>query len=316
MNAAPPPELQDLNLFVAVARHASFALAARTLGVSKALVSKRIGLLEAALQARLFHRTTRRVTLTPQGEIVLQWARRIVEDVGLMGEALSEERAAPTGQLRLCSSTGFGSRHLAPALSALATRHPQLEIQLELLDRRVDLVDEGLQLDIRIGQVHEGHVTARRVASNRRVLCAAPAYLQRHGTPATLAELGAHRCIAIRERDQDFGRWQLLGPGGAVSVQVSGPLSANHGGVARQWALDGHGIILRSTWDVRDDLAAGRLVRLLPDHHQPADVWAVCPTRLSASAKLRVCVDFLQDWFARAGLGDDAQAAGLTTAAS
>lgn len=303
MNTTPLPQLDDLRLFCGVARHSSFAMAARTLGVSKALISKRIGLLEAALQVKLFHRTTRSVTLTPQGELALPWARRITEDVGLLGEALSQERAAPAGLLRLCSSTGFGSRHLAPALSALAQAHPALQIELELLDRPVDLIEEGFQLDLRVGQVHEGHVTARRVAHNRRVLCAAPAYLARHGTPATLDELAAHRCIPIRERDQDFCRWDLVGPEGAASVRVAGPLSANHGGVVRQWALDGHGIMLRSTWDVQDDLAAGRLLPVLPGYHQPADVWAVCPSRLSASARVRVCVEFLQDWFSRAGLG-------------
>lgn len=303
MNTIPLPQLDDLRLFCGVARHSSFAMAARTLGVSKALISKRIGLLEAALQVRLFHRTTRSVTLTPQGELALSWARRIAEDVDLLGEALSQDRAAPAGLLRLCSSTGFGSRHLAPALSALAQAHPQLQIELELLDRPVDLIEEGFQLDLRLGHVHEGHVTARRVARNRRVLCASPAYLARHGIPHTLDELPGHRCIPIRERDQDFARWDLVGPEGAASVRVSGPLSANHGGVVRQWALDGHGIILRSTWDVQDDLAAGRLVQLLPAYHQPADVWAVCPSRLSASARVRVCVEFLQDWFSRAGLG-------------
>ncbi|HEV6968218.1 LysR family transcriptional regulator [Roseateles sp.] len=303
MNTIPLPQLDDLRLFCGVARHSSFAMAARTLGVSKALISKRIGLLEAALQVRLFHRTTRSVTLTPQGELALSWARRIAEDVDLLGEALSQERAAPAGLLRLCSSTGFGSRHLAPALSALAQAHPQMQIELELLDRPVDLIEEGFQLDLRLGHVHEGHVTARRVARNRRVLCASPAYLARHGIPHTLDELPGHRCIPIRERDQDFARWDLVGPEGAASVRVSGPLSANHGGVVRQWALDGHGIILRSTWDVQDDLAAGRLVQLLPAYHQPADVWAVCPSRLSASARVRVCVEFLQDWFSRAGLG-------------
>lgn len=303
MNTTPLPQLDDLRLFCGVARHSSFAMAARTLGVSKALISKRIGLLEAALQVKLFHRTTRSVTLTPQGELALAWARRIAEDVDLLGEALSQERAAPAGLLRLCSSTGFGSRHLAPALSALAVAHPALQIELELLDRPVDLIEEGFQLDLRVGQVHEGHVTARRVAHNRRVLCAAPAYLARHGTPVTLDELAAHRCIPIRERDQDFSRWDLVGPEGAASIRVSGPLSANHGGVVRQWTLDGHGIMLRSTWDVQDDLAAGRLLPVLPSYHQPADVWAVCPSRLSASARVRVCVDFLQEWFNRAGLG-------------
>lgn len=298
------PQLDDLRLFCVVVRNRSFAETARELGVSKAVVSKRIALLEGAVQERLFHRTTRNVSLTAQGEIVHQWAQRILEDVDLMGEAISREKAAPSGLLRICSSTGFGRSRLAPALSEMARQFPQLEIQVELLDRPVDLVDEGFQLDIRIGQVREGNVIKRRIARNRRVLCAAPAYLERFGMPQCLEELKAHRCIPIRERDQDFGRWELEGPDGLAAIKVSGPLSANNGEIVRQWAIDGHGIILRSTWDISREIEAGTLVPVLPQYFQPADVWAVYPSRLSVSAKLKVCVEFLEQWFARTGMNE------------
>ena len=296
------PQLEDLRLFCVVARNRSFAETARELGISKAVVSKRMALLEAAVQEKLFHRTTRNVSLTAQGEIVHQWAQRIREDIDLMGEAISREKAAPSGLLRICSSTGFGRSRLAPALSELARQFPQLEIQVELFDRPVDLVEEGFQLDIRLGHVHEGNVIKRRIARNRRVLCAAPAYLAQCGTPRTLADLQNHRCIPIRERDQDFGRWELDGPDGLVAIKVSGPLSANNGEIVRQWAIDGHGIILRSTWDVSRDFAAGLLAPVLPQYFQPADVWAVYPSRLSVSAKVKVCVEFLEAWFAQGGM--------------
>jgi len=296
------PQLEDLRLFCVVARNRSFAETARELGISKAVVSKRIALLEAAVEEKLFHRTTRNVSLTAQGEIVHQWAQRILEDVDLMGEAISREKAAPSGLLRICSSTGFGRSRLAPALSELARRFPQLEIQLELFDRPVDLVEEGFQLDIRIGHVHEGNVIKRRIARNRRVLCSSPAYLDRHGEPQSLADLQAHRCIPIRERDQDFGRWELQGAEGVVAIKVSGPLSANNGEIVRQWAIDGHGIILRSTWDVSREIEAGLLVPVLAQYFQPADVWAVYPSRLSVSAKVKVCVEFLAEWFAQSGM--------------
>jgi LysR family transcriptional activator of dmlA len=296
------PQLEDLRLFCVVVRNRSFAATALELGLSKAAVSKRIALLEAALQDKLLHRTTRSLSLTPQGEIVHSWAQRILEDVDLMGEALSHEKATPGGLLRICSSTGFGRNRLAPALSEFARRHPQLEIQVELLDRAVDLLEEGFQLDIRVGHVHEGTVIKRRIAQNRRVICAAPAYLAEAGTPLVLDDLKRHRCIAIRERDQDFGRWDLTGPDGIASVKVSGPLSANNGEIVRQWAIDGHGIILRSGWDVEREIAAGLLVPVLPAYYQPADVWAVYPSRLSASAKVKACVEFLAEWFARAGM--------------
>lgn len=298
------PQLDDLRLFCVVARNRSFAETARELGVSKAVVSKRIALLEAAVQERLFHRTTRNVFLTAQGEIVHQWAQRILEDVDLMGEAISREKAAPSGLLRICSSTGFGRSRLAPALSALARQFPQLEIQVELFDRLVDLVDEGFQLDIRIGHVHEGNVIKRRIARNRRVLCAAPSYVERFGMPQSLEDLKAHRCIPIRERDQDFGRWELAGPEGLVAIKVSGPLSANNGEIVRQWAIDGHGIILRSTWDISREIEAGALLPVLPQYFQQADVWAVYPSRLSVSAKVKVCVEFLEQWFDQTGMNE------------
>lgn len=290
------PLLEDLRLFCTVARKHSFAASALELGVSNAYVSKRIGLLEAALQAKLLHRTTRNVSLTEHGDIVYQWAQRIVEDVHQMSEALSTAKVSPRGLLRVCTSSGFGRNRISPAISALALHYPSLEIRLELLDRPVDLIGEGFHLDIRIGEVHEPNLIARRIASNARVLCAAPSYLRRHGTPQALADLAKHRCIVIRERDQEFGRWKLQGPNGVQTVRVGGPLSANNGEIVHRWALDGHGIILRSLWDVGPSLANGSLVRVLPQYEQEAHAWAVYPSRLSDSAKLRVCVQFLEEW--------------------
>ncbi len=298
------PLLEDLRLFCAVVRTRAFAAVAREQGVSKALISKRINLLEQSLQTKLLHRTTRRLSVTEQGEIVFQWAQRILEDVDLMAEAISTFRVEPSGLLRLCTSSGFGRNQLAPALSALARRYPKLEIQLELLDRPVDLIGEGFQLDIRVGGVTEPNLISRRIADNVRVLCAAPSYLQTYGTPTSLQALAEHQCIVIRERDQDFGRWTLKGPNGLETVKVSGPLSANNGEIVHRWARDGHGIILRSIWDVGPGIASGELVRLLPDYVQEADVWAVYPARSSSSAKLRVCIEFLEAWFATSGLVD------------
>ncbi|ALK97809.1 LysR family transcriptional regulator [Massilia sp. WF1] len=290
------PLLEDLKLFCVVARKQSFAATALELGVSNAFVSKRIAVLEQTLGVRLLHRTTRKVALTDHGTVVHQWAQRIREDVDQLGEAISQKGAAPHGLLRLCTSSGFGRNRIAPAISKLALDYPELEVQLELLDRPVDLIAEGFQLDIRVGQVQEPHLIARRIAGNQRVLCAAPAYLARHGTPRRLGELAQHRCIAIRERDQDVGRWKLSGPEGEETVRVKGPLSTNNGELVHQWAIDGHGIILRSIWDVGRSLADGSLVRVLPAYHQQADVWAIYPDRLATSANVRVCVQFLEAW--------------------
>ncbi|MBC7452398.1 MAG: LysR family transcriptional regulator [Massilia sp.] len=293
------PLLEDLDLFCVVVRKCSFAASALELGVSNALVSKRIAILEKTLQVPLLHRTTRKVWLTEHGAVVHQWAQRILADVDQLSEAISQKGSAPRGLLRLCTSSGFGRNLVAPAISALVRDHPELEVQLELLDRPVDLIAEGFHLDIRVGQVQEPHLIARRIAQNARVLCASPKYLARNGTPAQLADLPRHQCIVIRERDQDFGRWKLTGPQGPEVVRVKGALSTNNGELVHQWALDGHGIILRSVWDVGQHLADGRLIRVLPHYTQEADVWAIYPARLGTTANVRVCVQFLETWLAQ-----------------
>lgn len=293
------PLLEDLRLFCVVVRKQSFAASALELGVSNALVSKRIAILEKTLELRLLHRTTRKVSLTDHGSVVHLWAQRIIEDVDQLGEAISRKGTSPRGLLRLCTSSGFGRNRVAPAISALALAYPELEVQLELLDRPVDLLAEGFHLDIRVGEVREENLIARRIAANARILCASPAYLERHGMPQALNDLLLHRCIVIRERDQDVGRWKLTGPNGPETVRVKGALSTNNGELVHQWAIDGHGIILRSIWDVGPSLADGRLIRVLPEYSQPADVWAIYPTRLGTTANVRVCVQFLEDWLAQ-----------------
>lgn len=297
MNAPSAPELDDLRVFCAVARLASFSAAADALSVSAAYVSKRIGVLETTLGTRLLHRSTRRVAITEAGERVYAWAEKILDDVEHLVEDVSTTRRVPRGTLRISSSFGFGRHVLAPALAGFSERYPQLSVRLDLFDRLVDVAGEGFDLDIRIGNEIASHLIAKRLASNHRVLCAAPAYLERHGTPKHVNDLVAHACLAIKERDHPFGVWRLDVRGETVSVKVTGPLSTNHGEVAVQWALAGRGIVLRSLWDVGPLIDAGRLCRVLPDVTQPADVWAVYPARLTQSAKVRACVDFLSEAF-------------------
>jgi LysR family transcriptional activator of dmlA len=293
------PNLDDLRVFCTVARKASFSAAAEALSVSAAYVSKRVNMLETDLGTRLFHRSTRRVAITEAGERVFAWAEKILDDVDRLVEDVSTTRRVPRGTLRVSSSFGFGRHIVAPALARLTERYPQLSVRLDLFDRIVDVAGEGFDLDIRIGDEIAPHLIARKLASNHRVLCAAPAYLKRHGTPRQLADLGAHQCLAIKERDHPSGIWRLTERGETVSVKVTGPLSTNHGEVAVQWALAGRGIVLRSMWDVRGLLDSGALVQVLPGVTQPANVWAVYPARLASSAKVRVCVDFLADEFGR-----------------
>lgn len=301
------PLLEDLRLFCVVARNMSFIASAKELGTSPAHVSKRIGMLEDVLNVRLLHRTTRRVSMTDDGETVYRWAQQIIEDVEQMTESVAMSRTTPRGQLRISTSAGFGRKRLAPALSEIALRYPALRIQLELLDRPVDLIGEGFDIDIRVGGTSEPNLMAQRIASNARVLCAAPSYVKLKGTPLRPSDLGSHNCIVIRERDQSFGVWKLQGPKGMETIKIAGTLSCNNGEIIRQWAIDGHGIILRSMWDVGSDLKEGRLVRVLPGYHQQADIRAVYPLKLTESAKVRVCVEFLK---MKLGKQDQGAAAG------
>ena len=280
-----------------VVRKASFAAAALELGASPAYVSKRIKLLEGELGVKLLHRTTRRVTVTPEGEQAFQWAQRILDDIDHLMQEIGAATGEPRGLLRVSSSFGFGRNVVAPAISQLVRQYPQLQVRLDVFDRLVDVAAEGLDLDVRIGDEIAPHLIARKLASNHRVLCAAPAYLQRRGTPRKLDELLGHDCLVIKERDHPFGVWRLRAGAEERSVKVTGALSTNNGEMAVQWALDGMGIVLRSIWDVRADLASGRLEQVLPEWRQEANIWAVYPTRMSRSAKVRVSVDFLQRYF-------------------
>ncbi len=218
-----------------------------------------------------------------------------------MQGVIVKAHALPRGVLRIASSTGFGRNRLAPALSELMRVHPELGIQLELLDRPVDIVGEGFDVDVRVGGAYEPNLLSKLLARNWRVLCAASAYLAAAGTPERLDDLTRHRCIVIRERDQ-YGVWRFTGPNGVESVKPPHSLSANNGEVVHQWGVDGHGVFLRSIWDVAADLRAGRLVQVLPAYRQDADVTALYAQRLDQSGRLRACIRFLGAWFARNSL--------------
>ncbi|MET0351537.1 MAG: LysR family transcriptional regulator [Rhizobacter sp.] len=288
------PSNDDLRVFTVVVRKSSFADAATELGASPAYVSKRIRLLEEDLAVKLLHRTTRRVAVTEEGERVFHWAQCILDDVDQLLQEVAVTRREPRGLLRVSSSFGFGRRVVAPALSRLVERHPGLQVRLEVFDRLVDVAGEGFDLDVRVGDEIAPHLIAKRLASNHRVLCASPRYLERHGVPRTLEELATHDCLIIKERDHPFGVWRLRRGKKEHTIKVRGPLSSNNGEMVVQWAVDGRGIALRSTWDVGPQIAEGKLVHILADYSQEANVWAVYPSRLDTSAKVRVCVEFLQ----------------------
>ena len=289
----------DLAFFSLLARQPSLAAAAQQLGVTPPAVSRRLAALERRLGVRLLNRTTRRLSLSPEGERYLEGSEQILREIEGLERALAASRETPRGLLRVNATFGFGRRHLGPALSDFARRYPELELILHLSDRPLDLTEHAMDVGIRFGVLPDSRLRARRIAENRRLPCAAPAYLAARGIPATPRELQAHDCLVIRENSAAFNHWRLSDGQQELTVKVRGPLATNHGEVAVDWAIAGHGIILRSEWDIAGELDSGRLQRILaPWAGVGADIHAVYPSRHQLSAKVRVFIDFLVERFA------------------
>lgn len=289
----------DLAFFVTLARHATLAAAAQELGVTAPAVSRRLAALEARLGVRLLNRTTRRQSLTAEGERYLEEGRRILGELEQLERELAAGGEAPRGLLRVNAGIGFGRRHLGPAIADFARLHPEVEVILQLTDKPLDLAAEGIDICIRLGLGNDTGQLTRKIAVNRRYLCAAPAYLAGCPPLATPRDLAAHQCIVIREYFGAYNSWQLVSGATQHTVKVNGRLATNHGEVAVDWALAAHGIVLRSQWDVASYLRSGDLVRVLPEWcGMDADIYAVYLQRHHLSAKVRVFLDFLAERFA------------------
>lgn len=287
-----------LQFFVLLARHGNLTAAARELDLTPPAATKRLAQLEARLGVRLVNRTTRSVSLTAEGETYLHHATRILAEVREMEDAVSSSRSMPRGLLRVNATLGFGRTTIAPLVSEFAKRHPHVEVQLDVTDRPIDLVESGVDLAIRFGSLPDKRLNARRVMSNRRFLCASPRYLEQHGTPATLADLSDHQCIVHRQNDDAYGIWRLMHKGHTEVVKVQGMLSSNDGDIVLGWALDGHGILIRSEWDLAKYLESGRLRIVLPEFVQSsADLFVYYPSKRNQSARARAFVDFLVERF-------------------
>lgn len=298
-------DVSDLAFFNLLARQPTLAAAALALDVTPPAVSRRLAALERRLGVRLLNRTTRRLSLMPEGERYVEDGEQILRDLDRLERSLAASRESPRGLLRINATFGFGRRHLAPLISDFAGRYPEVDIVLQLTDRPLDLTEHAMDLGIRFGPPPDARVLARKIASNRRLLCAAPAYLAARGQPATPKALAEHACIVIRENQTAFNNWQLSDGRQQETVKVRGPLATNHGEIAVDWALAGHGIILRSEWDVAGYLRDGRLQRVLPGWvGSSADIHAIYPQRHHLSAKVRVFLDYLAARFADFRPGD------------
>lgn len=289
----------SLEFFVLLARHRNLSTVARQLDLTPPAATKRLAQLEARLGVRLVNRTTRSISLTPEGETYLHYATRILADVREMEEVVSSSGSVPKGLLRINATLGFGRTAIAPIVSEFAAQHPQVEVQLDVTDRPIDLVESGVDLGIRFGALPDQRLVARRVLSNRRFLCAAPRYLARHGTPASLRDLASHQCIIHRQNEDAYGVWRFTRDGRAETVKVHGALSSNDGDIVLNWALDGHGILVRSEWDLAKYLESGRLRVVLPEFILPsADLFVYYPSKRDLSARTRAFIDFLMARFA------------------
>jgi DNA-binding transcriptional LysR family regulator len=287
-----------MQFFVLVARHGSLAAAARAIDVTPPAATKRLAALESRLGVRLLNRTTRSVSLTSEGETYLRHATRILADIKEMEDAVSQGRATPRGLLRVNATLGFGRTTIAPLVSAFAVRYPEVEVQMEVTDRPIDLVESGFDLAIRFGALPDKRLNARRIMSNRRLLCASPAYLERHGAPNSLADLVNHRCIIHRQNDDAYGIWRFMHHDHTEAVKVHGMLSSNDGDIVLGWALDGHGILIRSEWDLARYLDSGRLKIVLPEFTLPsADLFVYYPSRRNQTIRARAFIDFLIEHF-------------------
>lgn len=293
----------DLGFFSVLASVGSLSAAARELGITTPAVSKRLALMESRVSVSLINRTTRRMSLTPEGELYLEHARRILGDIDNMEALLGAAKAAPKGLLRVNATLGFGRSHVAPLISRFVRKYLDVEVQLQLSVNPPPLSEDSFDVCIRFGAPPDSRVIARRLAPNRRLLCAAPSYLAKRGTPKVPNDLTRHNCIGIRQGEEAYGVWRLSSGRGKTAtteaIKTRGTLTTNDGEIAVQWALDGHGVLMRAEWDIARYLKSGRLVEVLPQFATPeADVYAVYPQRHQMSARVRAFVDFAAASFA------------------
>lgn len=292
----------DLAFFTTLIKCGSLSAAAREFDVTPSAVSKWLQQLETRLGVRLVNRSTRRTSLTSEGEVYLAEARRILADIEELDQTIASGRAAPKGLLRVNATLGFGRSYIAPAVSRFAKKYPELEVQLLLTDRPMNLAEDAIDIGIRFGEPPDTRVVARKIADNRRRVFAAPSYLKARGRPETPNDLAHHNCLLLRQDETAYGQWRFSKGRQSQTVKVRGSMSSNDGEVVLNWALDGHGILMRSEWDAARYLRSGRLAVILEDYElPPADIYAIYSHKQNLAAKVRVFIDFLIEHFQGTG---------------
>ncbi|BFM22179.1 LysR family transcriptional regulator [Gilvimarinus japonicus] len=279
-----------LDEFVAVAETGSFTRAASRLGSSVAHVSRQVKAREARTGVRLLQRTTRKVSLTEEGHVYLAHCRQILDALTAADAALADLQHTPTGHLRLSAPVSFGEKYLAPIISEFAIAHPKLTIDLNLNNQRVDLIDESIDVAIRLGPLENAQLIAKQLGERQPIICASPTYLSRHGQPHTPAELAQHNCLL-----GTLDYWRATIEGRAHSLPVSGSLRCNNGPALREAARAGLGLVQLPDYYIRDDLKRGELVEILPSYAPKREgIWALYPSNRRLSPKVRLLIDYLE----------------------
>ncbi|MFP8835036.1 LysR family transcriptional regulator [Hydrogenophaga sp. XSHU_21] len=301
-------KLKQLETFVAVATRGSLTAAARAEAVAPAIIGRRLDALEARLGVKLLVRTTRRISLTHEGSAFLEDCQRLLTDLSNAEASVSAGGVKASGHLRVTAPAGFGRRHVAPLVPRFRDLHPEVTVSLNLSDRVVDVAGEGYDCAVRVGDLPDSSLVSVRLADNRRLCVAAPAYLQRRGTPATPADLVRHDCLTLSSDASQTRGWAFMLPGEADPAQrelhylrPGGPMDCSDGQVLHEWCLGGHGIAWRSTWEVEADIRAGRLQSVLDDHAAPPNgIYALFPQRKHLALRVRLWIDFLKHEYGRA----------------
>ncbi len=284
--------LREMEIFAAVAGSGSLSAAARRLSLSVAVVSKQLAALEKRLGSRLITRTTRKLALTEDGQAFFDRCRGILSEIADAEQAVAGADGRLTGTIRITAPVAFGRSRLAPLIAAFAAQQPQLNFHLQLTDTVVDLLEENIDLAIRMGDLTDSSLRTRRLVANQRLICGAPAYFRKRGIPQQLADLESHDCIAICGSGGSGQVWRFTGDEEAA-IRISGRLSASNGEVAYAWMLAGLGLVQKSIWDVADDLRDGKLVAVLPQYRREEAVHAVFPPGRRAPHRLICFVDFI-----------------------
>jgi DNA-binding transcriptional LysR family regulator len=306
-------KLKQLETFASVATRGSLTAAAKAEGVAPAIIGRRLDALESRLGVKLLVRTTRRISLTHEGSAFLEDCQRLLTDLANAEASVSAGGVKASGHLRLTAPAGFGRRHVAPLVPRFRELHPEVTISLNLSDRVVDVAGEAYDCAVRVGDLPDSSLVSVRLADNRRMCVAAPAYLQRHGRPQTPADLARFDCLTLSSDASQTRGWAFRTPAGAAAgtadaaneaeilhLRPGGPLDCSDGQVLREWCLAGYGIAWRSTWEVEADIAAGRLETVLDEFAAPPNgIYALFPQRKHLALRVRLWIDFLKHHYAQ-----------------